>query len=87
MIVGTNASELGRTLTQLRELGRLEKVDAARVQALRSIARALDEEPRNAALWREYRTALKELVADDSGSSVNDALAAMFGEVRDTPPA
>lgn len=82
--MGTNASELGRTLTHLRELGRLEKVDAARVQMLRSMARALDEQPQNAALWREYRAVLKELVADDSGSAVNEALAGLFGNVRNT---
>lgn len=86
MSVGTNATELGKTLKHLREMGRLEQVDAARVQALRSMANALDAEPHNAALWREYRAALRELVADDSSGSVDDALKAMFGAVRDSPP-
>lgn len=85
--MGTNATELGKTLKHLREMHRLEVVDAARVQALRSMARTLDEDPRNAALWREYRAALKELVVDDSSGSVDDALKALFADVGDTPPA
>lgn len=85
--MGLNTVELGETLSWLREMGRLERVDAARVQALRSIAAALDDNPGNAALWREYRTALKELVADDASSAVSDALTDLFGAVRDTPPA
>lgn len=84
--MGTNASELGKTLKHLQEMGRLEKVDAARVQALRSMAKTLDDQPSNAALWREYGRALKELVADDSGGSVDDALKDLFGEVRNPPP-
>lgn len=85
--MGDNASELGKTLAYLREMGRLERVDSARVQALRTIARALDEQPHNAALWREYRSALKELVADDSSGSVDDALKNLFGDARHSPPA
>lgn len=77
--MGDNASELGKTLKQLRELGRFEKVDAARLQAVRTMARALDENPQNAALWRQYREALGELTADDSSDSVDDALQDLFG--------
>lgn len=76
--MGNNASELGRTIAQLREMGRLEKVDAASLQALRSIARALDDNPQNAALWRQYREALRELTTDDSSDSVDEALKDLF---------
>jgi hypothetical protein len=85
--VGNNASELGRTIKHLTEMGRLEKVDAGRVQAVRSMARALDENPQNAALWRQYREALKDLTRGESDGGLDDALAGLFGEVRDSPPA
>lgn len=82
--MGDNASELGKTLAQLQAMGRFEKVDAARLQMLRSMARALDYDPSNAALWRQYREALKELTsADDSSESVDDALSYLFGSPRD----
>lgn len=84
--VGDNASELGKTLAELNRCGRLEKIDSAKVQMLRSMARALDADPANAALWRQYRESLKELTADDSNASVDEALADLFSEVRDTPP-
>jgi Spy/CpxP family protein refolding chaperone len=81
-----NSGQLERTLRELRRLGRIENVDAAAVQALRSMARALDEDPSRAALWRQYREALKELTADDSDRSADEALAELFAEVRDAPP-
>lgn len=79
----TNHGQLEQTLKELRRLGRLEKIHAAVVQALRSMAAALDAEPGNAALWRQYREALRELTADDDGGSIDDALDDLFAEVRD----
>jgi hypothetical protein len=76
--MGSNASELGRTLAELTRMGRLEKVDAARVQMARSMARALDEDPSNAALWGRYHVVVKELVIDDDSGAVADALAELF---------
>lgn len=81
----TNGGQIEQTLKALRGMGRLEKVDAAAVQALRSMARALDDNPQNAALWRQYREALRELTADDDNGSVDEALAGLFTEVRDAP--
>lgn len=85
--MGNNAQELGRTLAELRRMGRLETVDAAKLQMARTMARTLDEAPTNAALWREYRAVLKELTADDNGGSVEEDIKALFGQVRDAPPA
>lgn len=76
--MASNASEFAKTLAQLEEMGRVEKVDSAQVQAVRTMAKALDENPQNAALWKQYREALKELTADDSSQSVGEALEAMF---------
>ena len=79
----TNRGQLEQTLKELRRLGRLGKVHAAAVQALRSMACALDADPSNAALWRQYREALRELTADDDAGSIDDALNDLFAEARD----
>lgn len=73
----TNVDALAETLGHLRTVGRIEAVDAAGVQALESMAAALDRDPSNAALWRQYRDALKDLLEadDDADSSLADALA------------
>lgn len=82
-MTATNTEALEVTLSSLRDTRRLERVDEALVQALRSMAESLDRDPSNAALWRQYRETLKELTADDSHSSVADDIAALFSEVRD----
>jgi hypothetical protein len=82
----TNRGQLEQTLKELRRLGRLEKIDAAAVQALRSMAQALDGDPGNAALWRQYREALRELTADDDDGSADAALAGLFTEMGDQAP-
>lgn len=82
----TNRGQLEQTLKELRRLGRIEKIDAAAVQALRSMSAALDGNPENAALWRQYREALRELTADDDNGSVDAALADLFAEVGDQAP-
>lgn len=84
--MGDNASELGKTLAALRRMGRLEAIDSARLQMLRTMAGALDVNPQNAALWKQYREALKDLIADDSADSLGDELADLFAPVRDSPP-
>lgn len=76
--VSSNAAALLVTLEELKVGGRLERIDAARVQSLRSMAESLDLDASNAALWRQYREALKELTADDSDDSVDEAIKAMF---------
>lgn len=81
-----NIDALEKTLSTLRNLGRLEAVDAALVQALRSMAESLDRDPSNAALWRQYREALRELRADESDSSVDADIEALYSEVRDSSP-
>lgn len=81
----TNAAAIEITLAALKSAGRLEEVDAARVQALRSIAAALDEHPFNSQMWREYREAIAGLTADDSDrdSSIDDLLDELSTSVRD----
>jgi len=83
----TNSGQVEQTLKELRRLGRIERIDAAAVQMLRSMARALDCDPSNAALWRQYREALRELTVDDTDDSVADALNDLFAEVGYAPTA
>lgn len=50
----------------------LEDVDAARVQAARSLADAVDAEPDKAQLWRYYLDAIQDLRADGETASADD---------------
>lgn len=80
----SNVEAMERTLSALEEMGRLEDVDAARVQALRSMAAALDMKPFNSQMWREYREALEALTNDDSDSgALESLLAELSAPVRD----
>lgn len=82
--LGANAAAMEQTLGELKRMGRLEKVDAAKVQALRSMAEALDLNPFNSQMWKEYREAIGGLVADDSGSdSIDELLDDLSSSVRD----
>jgi hypothetical protein len=77
----SNIDALESTLSELDGLGQFETVDSAAVQGLRSMARALDTEPGNAALWRQYREALKEIrrADDDADRDLAAALKEIAG--------
>lgn len=70
----TNRGALEITLSELDRMGRLERVDAAQVQALRSMAESLDEKPFNSQMWKVYGEAIERLTADDSGDGNIDEL-------------
>lgn len=83
--LGANGKAIEETLSELKQMGRLEKIDAARVQALRSMAKALDLNPFNSQMWREYREAIGGLTADDRGSdSIDELLDELSAPVRDS---
>jgi hypothetical protein len=86
----TNRDAVEETLSALDQLGRLERVDSALVQALRSMATALDFDPQNAALWGRYLSALDGVLGanDDADSDLAAALAEIRGsaEVGDSSP-
>jgi hypothetical protein len=79
----TNVEAAERTIRALGELGRLEEIDVAQVQALRTLAAAVDENPANAALHREYRDSLSELRVYDDDDGFSDALEDLRSSVRD----
>lgn len=78
----TNVAAAEATISALDATGRLESVDAAVVQAVRSMAEHLDQDPGNAALWRQYREAVRELRADDGGP-LGDDIEDLFSPARD----
>jgi hypothetical protein len=83
-----NSEALDQTLAALRDLGRIDRVDSALIQALKSMADSLDRDPSNAALWGRYLGALGDLLGADSDadSGFADALAEIRGatEVGDS---
>jgi len=52
----------------------LTDMDAARVEAVRALARAVDADPFNASLWRQYREAVEVLMPDGGHSDELDEL-------------
>jgi hypothetical protein len=77
----SNVEAFAVTLMELERLGRVETIDAARVEALRLMAAALDADPGKAALWQQYREALAEIVRSDDAvdSDLAEAVAALRG--------
>ena len=84
---GRNRGAVEEMVDALRATGRLEAIDAARVTAAQALADAVDCEPTNASLWREYRAALETLrQAGDGGTDeFAELLNALSAEVGDAP--
>lgn len=85
VVICTNSDAIEATISALRNAGRLEAVDTARVEIARQLARSVDEHLDNASLWREYRNA--ENALRESFDEEPDALTELFkqfdGAVRD----
>ena len=62
---------LDRWLRQLKASGDLALVDDAMVAMAKNLATAVDNEPSNAALWREYRQVC-EAVREAAAGGVDD---------------
>lgn len=86
---GSNVVAIEVLIEALFTLGRLEKVDSARVEICRLLARAVDEHPENANLWRQYREAedvLRQVGANDV-EDFNEVIASIWRDaaLRDSP--
>lgn len=69
------SAALKETLESMRSEGRLSDEDGAVVAMAEGLAAALDDDPSNAALWREYRAALsavKECGLDGDDDDTHD---------------
>ena len=71
----SNVAGLERTLKALRQDDVLEDVDEALVAAARGLAAAVDADPGNGALWREYRAVLASLKEVAAGGIDDEAAA------------
>ena len=80
MAVGPNRKAINATVRDLRTGGHLAPHHEALVQLALSLAGAVDAEPDNASLWREYRGAVTDLarLVRDEG----DAFADLIGRLR-----
>lgn len=83
---GRNRTAVEAMVKALRDGGRLEQVDEARVIAACALADAVDADPTNASLWREYRAALEtlRLVEDGGPDDFAQLLANLSAEVGDS---
>ena len=81
----TNAEATAATVTALLAAGTLDaQRDAAIIQQAKSLAAAVDADPGNASLWREYQKAtetVRSAGADDGGAGdvIHDIIAALRG--------
>lgn len=57
-----NRKAVDSTIKAMRKDGRLKAEDAATVQMVESLADAVDIDPANASLWREFRASLDSLM-------------------------
>ena len=85
---GRNRTAVEETVEALMAAGRLEGVDSARVAMVRALADAVDADPTNASLWREYRAAeisLREVgqVDDDGFKELLESLSSSVGDKAD----
>lgn len=69
----SNVAGLERTIKALDGAGRLADFDQALLALARSLAAAVDAEPENAALAREYRAALVALSSAGADNIDDDA--------------
>lgn len=75
-----NNSALEKTLAAL--VDRLKPEHAVLVEVARSLARAVDMQPDNASLWREYRAALAYLFDAVSDDGPSDEFASFLDAIR-----
>lgn len=81
--MSTNLQATDKVLDAMRDAGHIEDVDAADVEALRTLAMVVDspEGFADAALWRQYRAAI-ETVRGLSRSD-DDNLSTLLAEMGD----
>lgn len=82
---GRNRTAVELMLEALRDTGKLENVDAARATAAQALADAVDSDPTNASLWREYRASLEmlRLLSDGSVDEFAKLLESLSSEMGD----
>jgi uncharacterized protein YyaL (SSP411 family) len=86
---GSNSLAIEVLIEALYLLGRLEKVDSARIEIARLLARSVDAHPENASLWGQYREAEDALrmVGANDVEDFNKVIASIWTDsaLRDSP--
>jgi len=82
-MAGRNERAVNATLKELKANTTLDVVPRALVELVRSLAAAVDAEPGNAALFREYRASLDDL--REAASTATDDDTAEFRISIQTP--
>jgi hypothetical protein len=84
-LYGRNRKAIEKTIEAMTALGRLDGVDSARVAMVRALADAVDADPTNASLWREYRAAEVSLreVGDNDDDGFKELLESLSSSVGD----
>lgn len=88
----TNVEAAECLVAVLRERGSVGPVNEAQVAAVLTLAAAVDRDPDNASLWREYRAveeALRDLArseTDEFGRLLEEFRRAEVGDVEDAKP-
>ncbi len=77
-----NSEAVARMVESLRTLGRVEPIDEPLVQTVVTLAAAVDSEPGNASLWREYRAAVVDLRALNSAGNNDDEIGRIIAAIR-----
>jgi hypothetical protein len=83
---GPQREALEKTIEALRLAGRLDDVADARVQIARGLASAVDAQPDNPTIWREYRAAEKALreESENHADPFDQLIASIASEVGNT---
>lgn len=79
MAQGRNRRAVAESIRAMREAGRLDPIDRARVVACEALADAVDTDPANASLWREFRAALADLLEVGRKDGIDDLDALIAG--------
>jgi hypothetical protein len=92
VVTSPNTAGLAKTLRHLRAAGKLRDEHAAGVALAKALAAAVDADPcrdcgagQNAALWREYRAAVTDLLREVGAGDDLDAETAHFRVTIQTP--
>lgn len=75
-----NLEAANKVVAWMREHGRLEDIDEARVVHFLTLARAVDAKPHSPGLHQEYRAAIEGLTSDgDADGSIDELLSELRG--------
>lgn len=80
--VVTNTTAIDKTVAALRRAKRLEPEHEALAVMVQRMARAVDSDPENDKLWREYRQGVAMLLEAAAGGETGDEFEAFLLKVR-----